>query len=142
MRFLGIDYGKKRIGMALSDEIASLAFPLETVKNSSDAADYITSVCGKNAVDTVIIGESRNFKGKENQIMEDVKAFAEKLRAKKLEVVFEPEIMSTIQAERLQGRADEQKDTIDASAAAIILQSFLDRHKGGGGAEMTDDVTI
>jgi putative Holliday junction resolvase len=135
---MGIDYGSKRVGLALSDEGATLAFPLTTLKNTAGLIEEVCALCETHKIDTVVIGESKDFKGNENKIMEGVRDFSEKLKSKGLEVVLEPEIMSTIQAERLQGRADEQKETIDASAAAVILQSFLDRNMGGHGAEMAD----
>ena len=141
MKFLGIDYGHKRIGLALSDPGAALAFPLEVVKTSPAAIGRIVDICKKDLVNGIVMGESRDFKGKENIIMKEARLFAELLKtATGLPLSFEPEIMSTIQAQRLQGRADAQKHTIDASAAAVILQSFLDRHKLGNGGEMDDDV--
>lgn len=144
MRFLGIDYGTKRIGLALSDQGAALAFPLDVLSAggnaSARAVEYIVDVCKREHVDGIVMGESRNFKGEENIIMKEARMFAQKIEtATGLPVSFELELMSTIQAERLQGRADAQKDTIDASAAAVILQSFLDKHKSGGGADMDDD---
>lgn len=127
-RYLGIDYGKKRIGVAYSDEAGTLAFPKGVIENKkpADSAKIIRETADTlGGIETVILGESKNFKGEDNTIMEDVREFAEHLKSNSLEVIYEPEIMSTIQAERIQGR---RKD-IDASAAAVILQSYLDRLK-------------
>ena len=141
MKFLGIDYGHKRIGLALSDPSAALAFPLEVVKTSPRAISQIAEICEKELINGIVMGESKDYKGKENIIMKEARLFGELLKvATGLPLSYEPELMSTIQAERLQGRADSQKDTIDASAAAVILQSFLDRHKLGNGGEMDDDM--
>lgn len=140
MRFLGIDYGHKRIGLAISDPSAALAFPHSTIQTSEHSPDEIADLCKKELINGIVIGDSKNFKGEDNTIMKEARLFAELLKVKTgLPVSFEPEIMSTIQAERLQGRADAQKNTIDASAAAVVLQSFLDRHMLGNGADMNDN---
>lgn len=123
MRYVGIDFGTKRIGVAVSDAAASMAFPQEVIQNNKEAVAKIFDTCSVNGCQTVIVGESKDFKGQDNQVMGDIRKFADELKEKGLEVIFEPEIMSTIQAERGQGR----RGDIDASAAAIILQSYLDR---------------
>jgi putative Holliday junction resolvase len=127
---IGIDYGTKRIGVAVSDEAWKIAFPLEVVKNGpskkerESALNIIRNICEKNDALVVVIGESKDFKNKDNQIMEEVRDFKEYLEEEfGLEVVFEPEILSTLQASRIQG----EHKMIDSSAAAIILQSYLDR---------------
>lgn len=126
-KYLGIDYGKKRIGLAVSDESGNMAFPKGIFENKGkkDAAEAIWKMCNieLGGVKDIVLGESKNFKGEDNEVMEDVREFAEYLKSHALNVIFEPEIMSTIQAERLQG----QRADIDASAAAVILQSYLDR---------------
>jgi len=123
MRLLGIDFGTKRIGLAISDESATLAFPHIVVKNSKTAQEEIIDICKVNNIKTAIMGESRNYKGNENTMMGEARPFAAGLEKRGLTVIFEPEVLSTLQAERIQGK----KEDIDASAAAIILQSYLDR---------------
>lgn len=125
-KYLGIDYGTKRVGVAISDDAGTLAFPLGVIQNlkPEDTAREIWNICGvKGGIEDVVLGESKNFKGEDNAVMEDVRQFAEHLKANHLNVIFEPEIFSTMQAERLQG----QRSDIDASAAAVILQSYLER---------------
>jgi putative Holliday junction resolvase len=140
MRFLGIDYGHKRLGLAVSDPSAALAFPYEVVQVNDTTPQRIADICKKELINGIVVGESKNFKGEDNMVMKEARLFAELIKSLTgLPVSFEPEIMSTIQAERLQGRADKQKHTIDASAAAVILQSFLDRHMLGNGADMSID---
>lgn len=127
-KYIGVDYGTKRIGLAISSPDGSMAFPLSVIENrrSEDSAQEIWRICQeKGEITDVVLGESKNFKGEDNVVMGEVRKFSELLRAKGLTVIFEPEIMSTIQAERIQG----QKANIDASAAAIILQSYLERMK-------------
>jgi putative Holliday junction resolvase len=125
MRYLGIDYGSKRIGLAISDEAETMAFPHEVVANDKRTMAVITDLCEANKIKTIIMGNSQNYKGEDNAIMEEVHAFTELLKSKNYEVIFEAEVLSTMQAERLQGK----RSDIDASAAAIILQSYLDRQK-------------
>jgi putative holliday junction resolvase len=127
---LGIDYGSKRIGVAVSDQSWKLAFPFLVIQNGpsnkeKEAVFYeIRRVLDAHDVSLMVIGESKNFKGEDNQIMEDVKEFKERILEEfEVETIFEPELFSTIQASRIQG----EHDTIDSSAAAVILQSYLDR---------------
>ncbi len=126
-KYVGIDYGTKRIGVAVSDDSGSMAFPKEVIQNTGmvDVATAISRLCNEIGTVDVIIGESKNFKGEDNIVMKDVREFINHLESKGLDVVYEPEIFSTMQAERLQG----QRADIDASAAAVILQSYLDRLK-------------
>ncbi|HEY1037637.1 MAG TPA: Holliday junction resolvase RuvX [Candidatus Paceibacterota bacterium] len=125
MKYLGIDFGTKRIGLAVSDEAATLAFPKSIVQGGKGAAAEVVAFCEKEGVSVAVIGESKNFKGEENAIMENTRGFAKELEAAGLKVVYEPEILSTVQAQQIQGDTGK----LDASAAAIILQSYLDRLK-------------
>lgn len=126
-KYLGIDYGTKRVGVAVSDEAGEMAFPKEVIQNTGleHIADKISKICNELGVRDVVLGESKNFKGEDNVVMKEVRGLINHLEARGLDVIFEPEIFSTMQAERLQG----QRSDIDASAAAIILQSYLDRVK-------------
>ncbi|MBU3668777.1 MAG: Holliday junction resolvase RuvX [Candidatus Taylorbacteria bacterium] len=127
---VGLDYGTKRIGVSVSDKEWKMAFPLEVVKNGpskmerESALNNIRSICDSHDSNVIVMGESKDFKNKDNAIMEEVRGFKEYLEEEfGFEVVFEPEMLSTLQASRIQG----EHDRIDASAAAIILQSYLDR---------------
>ncbi len=127
MRYLGIDYGSKRVGLALSDEEGRMAFPHLVLKNEEDLLERIKNIILKEKVVEVILGESKNFQGDENKIMDDIKKFADEIKKETgMNVVYEPEFLSSHQAERWQGK----NKNLDASAAAIILQSFLDRRIG------------
>jgi putative Holliday junction resolvase len=118
---MGIDYGTVRVGVALSDEEGILAFPFAILENSKDLVSEIEDICKENNVKEIVVGESRDFNQKENAIMEDIKIFVEKL---KLPVHMHPEFLTSIEAERIQGKVNK----LDASAAAIILQNYLDTH--------------
>lgn len=123
MRYLGIDFGLKRVGVAISDENNSFAFPLKVIENSTDIVEDIAVLCKENNVSEVVVGESLDFSQKNNKIMEEIIPFVEKLKEKiGLPVQMHPEFLTSQEAERLQGK----NYMHDASAAALILKSFLD----------------
>ncbi|MGM0482714.1 MAG: RuvX/YqgF family protein [Patescibacteria group bacterium] len=129
MRFLGIDYGKKRVGLAVSDETESLAFPYDTIFNNPDLLRNILSICEKEEIDGIVIGESRTLSGKDNPLMKDIVSFKKKILAEKdIDVYMEPEFSTTQEAKKMQGSGK----YMDASAAAIILQRFLEKRRFKG----------
>lgn len=124
MKYLGIDYGTKRIGIAISDENNKIAFPNTVIKNDSKILENLKKILNENKIKKVVIGESQNYKMEDNEIMGeiiDLKEVIEKTMEK--DVILHPEFMSSMQAEKIQGK----NKMIDASAAAIILQSYLDQ---------------
>jgi len=125
MRHLGIDYGSKRIGIALSDEEASIAFPHSVIENKEGFVEQIIKIIKEKEVKKVVIGESKDFKGKDNPIMKGINKLKSELENKGIKVVYEPEFLSSHQAAQIQG----ENDMHDASAASIILNSFLSREK-------------
>lgn len=126
MKILGIDFGTKRIGVAISNEAGDFAFPVSVVKNDKEAISTIVNMIKKDNIELLVMGESKNFKMEENKIMEETREFADLLTKETgLEVVYEPEFLTSHQAHHFQGKTD----MLDASAATIILQSYLDRRK-------------
>lgn len=123
---MGIDYGEKRIGVALSDESGSFAFAHSVIKNDKNAIGAVKKICEGNKVGKIIIGESVDYKGQPNPIMKKIETF-KKILSKEtgLEIIYQPETMTTKEAERLQ----EGNKKIDASAAALILRSFIEKRK-------------
>ncbi len=123
---MGIDYGTKRVGVALSDETNGFALPHKVLENTKSLFDEINTIVCDTEVTHIIVGESKDFKGEDNKVMEKIRAFKEELENKfTLPVIFEPEFLTSHAAERFQGK----NDMHDASAAALILQSYLDRIK-------------
>src|SRR3990167_4328773 len=105
MRFLGIDYGTKRIGLALSDEEGGIAFPHLVVSNDPFFLETIVALIKKEHVEGVVIGESRDFEQKENPIMEAVHKLKDVLEKEtQLPVYLEPEFLTSAEARRLQGK--------------------------------------
>ena len=126
MRLLGIDYGSKRVGIALGDTDHKMAFPKVVLKNDRDLIPNILKIIKDEAVEEVVIGESKNFKNEDNKIMKEIMSFKEVLeREADLMVVLHPEFMTSAEAVHLQG----ENNMLDASAAAIILKSYLNRSK-------------
>ena len=123
MRYLGIDFGEKRVGIAISDEDGKIAFPNVVLVNDGDLIKNIVDLCMKNAVEVVVMGESRDYKGQINSIMWKIEGFKKQLEMVGFKVVFEPEFMTSVQASQITG----ENKMLDASAAAIILQAYLNR---------------
>ncbi len=132
MKYLGIDCGTKRIGIAISDDTGSVAFPLTTLQAGSTVVDEISAIVQDEHIETIVLGESRNFQGATNPVMEHIAMLRQQLEAKGYEVVYEPEFFTTVQARK---EGETPKEHIDASAAALILQSYLDRQKARPGIE-------
>ncbi len=124
MKYLGIDFGSKKIGLSTSDEEGRMAFPYSVILNSNSLLQEIKEVIKKEKISKIVIGESKNFKGEPNEIMDKIENFKKNLYLEcGLEIFMEPEFLTSVQARRLQGKSVLE----DASAASIILQSFLDR---------------
>lgn len=126
MKYLAIDYGTKRVGIATSDDEGHMAFPLRVVPNSKKLVENIAVICQAEHIELIVVGESHNFQGKPNPIMRDITPFVAKVKeVTSLPVEFMTEVFSSQEAARITGENSEN----DASAAAIILQSYLDRAK-------------
>jgi RNase H-fold protein (predicted Holliday junction resolvase) len=114
------------VGVAFSDEGGTLAFARYVIENNSRLLPQIVADAQAKDVSTIVIGESRNFKGEPNTIFPLAAVFGDNLRKAGFTVMFEPEYLTSRQAESIQGKTD----MLDASAAALILQSYLDKHHG------------
>src|SRR3990167_5312488 len=126
MKFLGIDYGAKRVGIALGDSNGGMAFPRTVLPNNKKLISAIKELCDKEHITEIVLGESLDYKMKPNVIMEKITLFKKELEdAIGLPVHFEREFMTSAAAEHLQGKGE----MIDASAAALILQSYLDKKR-------------
>ena len=123
-RVMGIDFGTKRIGLALSDENRGMAFPLQVLENNKLAIPTLSKIIKEKGVVLVVIGESKDFQMKDNPVMEAVRVFENLLSLESgVEIDYEPEFLTSHQAHHIQGKTK----MLDASAATIILQSYLDR---------------
>ncbi len=124
MRYMGIDYGKKRVGVALSDEEGNFAMPEAVLANDSDLLKKLNTLIVERNVCEVVLGDSKDFSGKDNIIQADIKKFKSEMQDKLgVTVTFEPELLTSKEATHIQGDVK----MLDASAAALILKAFLDR---------------
>jgi putative Holliday junction resolvase len=137
---LGIDYGARRIGLALSDATGTLASPWRLVERPSSEEDTLRAIADTVAnlqseddgLDAVVVGWPRRLDGTPTEQTPRVEAFARALEARTgLRVVLQDERLSSHEAEeRLVERGERswraRKKKLDAAAAAIVLQDFLD----------------
>lgn len=120
---MGIDFGSKRIGIAMSDISGRMAFPHSIVLNTKTAMDDILALIAKNNVGGIVAGESRDRNGLQNPIMEQARPFCDTLAEKAgIPIHYRLESYTSVQAAKIQG----DNAMNDASAAAIILQMYLD----------------
>lgn len=132
-RYLGLDVGDRRIGIALSDEMHWIASPHSVYTRVGWGPDvkYILSLYRQNGCEKLVCGLPKNMDGSVGFQAEKVLAFAEKLKEAGMDVVFQDERLSTVSAHDalIEGgmRREERKGTVDKVAAAVILQQYLDK---------------
>jgi putative holliday junction resolvase len=131
---LAIDFGRARIGLAISDELRLLAHPLETLPANKDAAGKIEKIVGERKIDKVIVGVPRHMSGDVGEAAKEALEFAERLQAQiPCPVETWDERLTTVAAERaLRGAGKKARKTrkiVDQVAAQMILQSYLDRER-------------
>jgi len=130
MRLLGIDYGTKRIGIAMTDESGDMAFPKATLANDRYFFPALIELIEGGNVKKIIIGESLDKDGSENEIMQKIRTLARKIEGElDIPVEYETEAYSSEAAKRLQEDELKQSKLIDASAAAIILNTYIERNR-------------
>jgi putative Holliday junction resolvase len=126
MRLMGIDYGTKRVGVALSDEGGAMAFPHLVLDNDVKLLDKLEEIINERQVGAIVIGHSLSRDGQPNPVHADVEELIGDLTLRVgVPIHLEPEQYSTQAALRDQGRTAQT----DASAAAIILNSFIIRRR-------------
>ena len=126
MRKIGIDYGTKRVGIALTDDQGLMGFPHDVLKNDAEFKESLLNLIKENEVTEIVIGHSLGHDGEPNKVHKEVEELITDLTLEiGLPIHLEPEQYTTQEAIRFQGR----KADTDASAAAIILNSFLSRKK-------------
>jgi putative holliday junction resolvase len=131
---MGLDYGEKTIGVAVSDGLRQVATPLETVRRTKFTADAarLGEIARARAIGGIVLGLPRNMDGSEGPRCQSTRAFARNLdRALGLPIAFWDERLSTVAAERALLEADTSRarraEVIDHVAAGVILQGALDR---------------
>ena len=136
MRVLGIDYGERRIGVAISDPTGSFATPLPTLtrrRGKRPPIGALTALAREYGATAVVVGLPLAADGGETDWCAEVRRFGDRLGGGlALDVYYVDERMTSARAERvvrslaLPRRKREQKGRVDAAAAALILQRWLD----------------
>lgn len=139
MRVLGIDYGRKRIGLALSDATGVLARPWKVIAREGGAAQLAAVIAAQlgalqadgEPVGAVVLGLPRRLSGEANEQTAAVEALAARLRGRlAIPVILQDERLTSREAEDRLARREKdwrkRKQALDAEAAAIILQDYLD----------------
>ncbi|MDB5237090.1 MAG: putative pre6S rRNA nuclease [Parcubacteria group bacterium] len=140
MRYLGIDYGTKKIGLALSDEAGAMGFPHSVLPNDGRAAGALRALIDKENVEAIVVGDSKDFNGVDNAVAAEARDFAMSL-AGSLPVFFEPEMLTTQEARRdFEGIRLKGNTIVDSSAAALILTSFLSHHAADQAGAIIDAI--
>lgn len=123
MKYLGIDYGVNNIGLAVSNEEGTIAFPRVTMVNKRGILSRIATLVKEEGVDAIVIGNTRAFSGAENPVTAESELFAHELSEKTgLEVLSASEAWSSREATRFAPKGVKS----DAAEAAVILQRFLE----------------
>ena len=132
-RVLGIDYGERRMGLAVSDSLEIIAKPLKTLdrKKTFDYFSEILNIVIEKNVQKIVVGLPLTLKGKHSDQTKVVQKFIEKLKqAVKIPVIHIDERLSSVAAVRslkeMGVKTGHEKGRIDETAAAIILQEYLD----------------
>jgi putative Holliday junction resolvase len=136
-RILGIDYGTRRIGLAISDPLRILATSYGALTNESDVIGQLRQILEKEQITLIVVGMPLSLSGKKTAKANEVEEFVELIRAQcRVEVVFWDERFSTsIARQSMLAMGTKKKERrrrdgrIDSMAAAIILQGFLDSTK-------------
>ena len=137
-RIIGIDYGRRRTGLAASDPLGIFASALETV-DSTKLIDYLKNYANRERILRFVVGYPVNMDGSPSEALKDVQAFLKQLEKAfpDTPVTLEDERFTSVLAHRIMidggMKASQRRDKkeVDKISAAIILQSYLDRENGG-----------
>jgi len=136
MRYLAIDYGAKRTGLAICDAAETIASPLKTIHGQKELLKQIAEVVDVEDVDAVVLGLPLNMDGSESNQTRLVRKFSEQLKKiLSVPVFLQDERLSSFGAEERLAPANltkgKMRKRLDAVAAAEILEAFLDQKKSG-----------
>lgn len=130
VRYLSLDVGNQWIGIALSDPTGFLATPFRTLKRSDAHGDYVRGLIEEHEVGEVVVGLPLNMDGSSGAQVEETYAYVEELGPLPVPVRFWDERLSSWEAEQViaqvKGRNPRRRERLDAIAAAILLQDYLD----------------
>ena len=131
MRCLGIDYGRRRIGLALSDPTLLIASPLVIIENRGlkKTLTQIMDIIQKNDVGQIVVGLPLHANGDESEMSQEARRFGLAFVTLGFPVEFVDERYTSFEAESIIGKNSQSKNLIDKVAASIILQIYLDERR-------------
>ena len=133
-RLLAIDYGARRVGLALSDPLKMIASPYRTIINNNNTIliEEIETIIAAEDVELTIIGLPLGMAGQKTEQTKKVEEFVDKLTDRGIIIKYEDERGSSVAAKRSMKeqniKSGHNKDLVNQTAAAIFLQQYLDRH--------------
>lgn len=131
-KVLGLDIGKKRIGIAMSDIMGLIAHPVETIAREPEnlAIEKIKKICKDNNIKKIVAGLPKNMNNTIGEQAQDCIQFADNFKGE-YEIIFEDERLTSRQAEYILAQTGRKytkdKKLVDLKSACIILQQYLDR---------------
>ena len=135
-RILAIDYGRKRVGLAVTDPLQIIANGLETVP-ANEVLAYLKQYFAKEQVDKIVIGLPKQMNGEESESMKYIRPFVVQLQSTfpSMEIVYVDERFTSVLAHKamldggLKKKARQDKAMVDKISATIILQSYLESNR-------------
>ena len=148
-RYIGIDYGRKRTGIAASDPLGIFASALDTI-DSTKLIDYLKNYASKERILAFVVGYPVNMDGKPSEAQADVDVFLKQLEKAfpGVPVQLEDERFTSVLAQRvmidggMKKSERREKGSVDRISAALILQGYLDRRNGSVGLGNIDPLSV
>ncbi len=132
-RILGVDYGDSRIGLSISDQTKSIAFPFKTIKNNNSLdslIEFFRKLMVEKKIESIVLGLPLGMNGKDTNQTKKVRLFSKSIKILGLPVFFQDERLTSISAKKSlikeNIKTGHNKWKIDERAATIFLQQFLD----------------
>ena len=132
-RILGVDYGDSRIGLSISDQTKSIAFPFKTIKNNNSIdslIEFFRKLMVEKKIESIVLGLPLGMNGKDTNQTKKVRLFSKSIKILGLPVFFQDERLTSISAKKSlikeNIKTGHNKWKIDERAATIFLQQFLD----------------
>lgn len=127
-KYLALDVGERRIGVAAGDDVVKIAIPMEAIEVDGSEIEAIAKYIAREEADVIVVGYPRNQSGEPTAQTAFVEAFADQLKVIAPSIVFQDESLTSVLAEqrlKMLGKPYTKGD-IDAHAAALILQDYLE----------------
>lgn len=137
-KILGLDWGQKRIGVAISDSEKLMAFPKTSIQNNNEAIKKIGEICKKENVNLIVLGYPYNLEGEQNDSTVAVEKFAKRLNEElNIDIDFIDERLTSVQSDSIitsiNIKKEDRKKETDIIAASLILKNYLDLISQGTG---------